>query len=134
LIERYNDEFLQNLISQSLDRKDRFKPVLHKKPLVGDIVLIKDPMVKSYHYPMAVVTRTYENTLDEVTDVEVYKGKTGETVKRHVSWIIPLLRPENISSKETGEIQPCGQPKEITRPTRRAKKRAKQKIADLARH
>ena len=40
LFSTYHQEFLTNLISQAIDKKSRYRPVSHKKLLVGDVVLL----------------------------------------------------------------------------------------------
>lgn len=130
LIKRYNDEFLSQLISQSVDKADRYKPVHHHKLEVHDIVLIKDPLIKVYHYPMAIVTKVYENSIGEVTDVELFKGKTGETVKRHVSCIIPLLRPDaDVSTVTAVDTTVINDPPDYALPKRRAKTEAMNRLS-----
>ena len=94
LIGIYNEEFINTLIVQSTDKNNRYKPVLHHKLEVGDVVLLKEPHLKANQYPLARVTKIYSNILDEVTDVEVLKGRTEEVVKRHVTSVIPYLRCE----------------------------------------
>jgi len=130
LISQYNDEFLQQMVQQSVDKKDRYKKVIHNKPQVGDIVVIRDPLLKVYNYPLSIVTKVYENSLDEVTDVEVFKGRTGETVKRHVTCIIPLLRPDSPAVDSPSVLET--KDKTSVRPNRKSKQKAKLRIADLA--
>ena len=91
LISVYHTEFLSTLISQAIDRKGRYKPNLHNKINPGDIILLRDPLTKPIHFPMALVKDVQINTLGEVTGVTAYKGKSGELVKRHVKSIVPLL-------------------------------------------
>ena len=87
----YHSEFLQQLLTQSIDKKNRFKTVKHDILKTGDIVLLEDKFSKQSNYPMGIVTKTETNSLGEVTSVEVKKGQTGETVYRHVSSLILLL-------------------------------------------
>ena len=91
LVRLYNEYFLQNLISQAVDKKDRYKKVKHNSVDIGDIVFIKDPLVKRVNYPMGIIKSVTVNSLNEVTGVEVMKGDTREVVKRHITTIIPLL-------------------------------------------
>ena len=91
LIETYNSEFLGHLIKQAVNSKCRYKPVLHKKLQIGDIVLIKEDNCKLLNFPMAIVTDIITNTNNEVTSIILRKGKTRETVKRHVSSLTPIL-------------------------------------------
>ena len=38
----YNSEFIAHLVSQATDEKSRYRPVMHKRIQVGDIVLLKE--------------------------------------------------------------------------------------------
>lgn len=93
----YHHEFIQNLISQAIDQKDRYKPVKHKRLCIGDIVLLVEPNTKRNNYPMGIIKKITVNSLDEVTSAEVLKGKNKEIVHRHSSTIIPLLRSDKSS-------------------------------------
>ena len=92
LCDLYHNEFLTTLITQATDRKGRYRPVSHMPLSPGDIVLLKEPLMKSYTYPMAIVKKVQVNDINEVTGVSVFKGKTRETVERHITSIIPLLK------------------------------------------
>ena len=92
LIEAYSKEFLSNLLEQATNLKGRYKPVPHNKLSVGDIVLLKEPHLKATDFPMARVTKVYNNDIGEVTDIVALKGKTRESVKRHVTSVVPLMR------------------------------------------
>ena len=116
LIETYNCEFTNTLIAQSVDKQNRYKPVLHHKLKVGDVVLLKEQHLKAHQYPLAKVTKTYSNINDEVTDVEVLKGRTEEIVKRHVTSVVPYLTDN--SSVD------CPVPKNSVVPTNSRPKRA----------
>ena len=85
------DEFIANLIHQAVDKKDRYKPVVHKAIKPGDIILLKEQYVKPNHYPLGLVKEVFINTNGEVTGAIILKGSTRELVKRHSSVIIPLL-------------------------------------------
>ena len=61
---------------------------------MNDIVLLKEQHVKRSNIPMGIVIKTIENDIGEVTNVLIKKGKTGETVKRHVESLIPVLHDE----------------------------------------
>jgi len=98
LINTYHEEFVKTLTDQATDDKFRYKKVPHHRLKVNDIVLLKDQFLKASHYPMAIVKEIVENDLSEVTGVVVRKGLTGETVKRHVSSVIPLLGACNPAS------------------------------------
>ena len=88
----YNEEFIQKLLDQSIDKNNRYSPNFHNAINVGDIFLLKDEYIKASQYPMGRVTKTVVNDLNEVKGVEIKKGKTGETVKRHVTSVIPLMK------------------------------------------
>ncbi|XP_068224897.1 uncharacterized protein [Palaemon carinicauda] len=100
LIKIYNEEFVGNLIYQAVNKKDRYKPVQHKELKVGDIVLLKEPLAKPCNYPMGRIKEIVKNINNEVTAVKVFKGKTGEILKRHSSSIIPLLSVPNDDEKQ----------------------------------
>jgi hypothetical protein len=92
-------------MKQGLDQKGRYKPVTHHSLQVGDLVLLRDPLLKTSHFPMARVKEVVRNASDEVTGIVVIKGNTRETVRRHVNSVIPLLRPE-VVSEDKGESNP----------------------------
>ncbi|XP_066981068.1 uncharacterized protein [Macrobrachium rosenbergii] len=95
LLEIYHREFMNTLIKQATDKKDRYAPVNHKQISIGDIVLIKDDGYKPVNYPMGIVKEVFKNINGEVTAAKVLKGKTNEITKRHVTSLIPLLRKES---------------------------------------
>ena len=94
----YNEEFIQKLLDQSIDKRNRYSSTFHNSLNVGDIVLLKDEYVKANQYPMGRVIRTTCNDLDEVTGAEIKKGRTGEIVKRHITSVIPLLKFNTVPS------------------------------------
>ena len=94
LIEIYQDEFLGDLTRQATDKKQQYKKVFHEKLEVGDVVVMKEPNMKSVHFPMGRVLETTVNELGEVTDVVLMKGNR-EKVRRHVKSLIPLLKCGN---------------------------------------
>ncbi|XP_068237328.1 uncharacterized protein [Palaemon carinicauda] len=100
LIKIYNEEFVGNLIYQAVNNKDRYKPVQHKELKVGDIVLLKEPLAEPCNYPMGRIKEIVKNINNEVTAVKVFKGKTGEILKRHSSSIIPLLSVPSDDEKQ----------------------------------
>ena len=61
-------------------------------------------MLKPQRYPLAIILRAIENELQEVTQVVVFKGDTGETLKRHVESIIPLLTSKTADSNEDLDV------------------------------
>ena len=121
LIETYNKEFLQNLLTQATNLKDRYKPVSHAALAIGDIIMLKENHLKSADYPLARVTKIIRNDIGEVTNVIAFKGKTCENVKRHVTSVIPIMR---MSSECATEAQPDQQPppQATTKPPERAAK------------
>ncbi|XP_068208007.1 uncharacterized protein [Palaemon carinicauda] len=105
LINIYNSEFIAHLVSQATDERSRYKPVTHKRIQIGDIVLLKEPHMKPSNYPMGIVKKVKLNDLDEVTDIAVFKGASRETVRRHVTSVIPLLSPVTNDSEEKADIK-----------------------------
>lgn len=91
LADLYREEFLSTMVQQATDRPGRYKKQLHRPLAVGDVVLLKEVNTKSHHYPLARVQEVIINDLDEVTNVVVKKGGTGEFVKRHVNSVILLI-------------------------------------------
>ena len=91
LSEIYHTEFLGNLVQQAVNVKDRYRPKGHHKLQSGDIVILREPLLKPSDFPMAAVRDVQINDNGEVTGVTAYKGRTRELVKRHVSSVIPLL-------------------------------------------
>ena len=78
-------------MSQAVDDKDRYRPVVQHDIKVGDIVLLKETHTKPNNYPMGLIKELEVNSNGEVTDAVVLKGKTRELVKRHISTLIPFL-------------------------------------------
>ena len=120
----YQEEFLQNLITQATSVKSRYKPVSHEKVKVGDIILLKEENSKVTNFPLAIVEQTTVNYLDEVTDVVARKGNNREIVKRHVNSIIPLLSVNephsNAASSTDNPIVEDQKQRSSTRPRRAA--------------
>ena len=87
----YNQEFLSNLISQAVSKKDRYKTVKHQKLKKGDNVLLQQRHLKCMNYPLGIVKAIKINDMGEVTGASVHKGRTGEITHRHVNSLIPLL-------------------------------------------
>lgn len=100
LSELYQTEFLGQLMYQSVDKKDNYKPVLHKKMEVGDIVLLVEQNMKRSNYPLGIVKSVEENSLGEVTAAKIFKGRTREIVYRHATSLILLLKSELTNSSE----------------------------------
>ena len=97
LVDVYHKDFLANLVSQAVDKPDRYKPSPHRVLTVGDIVLLTDKHLKQYQYPMGRVLKVEENGLGEVTAAVVLKGDTREKVYRHVTSLIFLLPADDLS-------------------------------------
>ena len=118
---------MNNLIHQAVDRKNRFSPVRHVKLSVGDVVLIKDDMVKPSKYPLGIVRNVVENSKGEITDVTVFKGKTNELLKRRVTSIIPLISNSTevqAADEESQNPLPPTRPVRATAKISRAKTKA----------
>jgi len=120
VIDLYNKEFMATLLQQGLDKKGRYQPVKHESLQINDIVLLKEPLLKFHQYPMAVVHKIHKNYLGEVTDVEVFKGKSRELVQRHITVVVPYLRSDTgslgsvlnpNSSPEEDDPAPVSQPR-----------------------
>ena len=132
----YHEELLAKLMHQSTDRKDRFKPVKHVKLHKNDIVLIKQKHIKRSNWPMAIVVDTVVNDLGEVTDATVKKGKTGECVKRHVDFLVPILKTgqnneEASMSPNNPHPSPAGS-KQRSKSSRKAAKKCQEGWRSLA--
>ena len=95
----YHSEFQANLVHQAINEKDRYKPVVHKSLNVGDVVLLKEPLLKPHNFPMGIVKKITFNEGGEVTGAIILKGSTREEVKRHANSIIPLLGNKTENNK-----------------------------------
>ena len=104
LQEVYHSEFLATLVNQAIDKRDRYKPVLHKVLKPGDIVLLVEKHTKRFYYPMARVHSVETNVLGEVTSAYVYKGSTKELVYRHATSLILLISAEGFSDDRTNSL------------------------------
>ena len=91
LTEFYNEQFLVKLMHQSVDIKDRYRPVKHDLLKQGDIVILQEDLTKIQNYPLGVVKDIVVNSQGEITGATIMKGSNREIVKRHSSTIIPLL-------------------------------------------
>ena len=136
----YNDEFMDTLLKQSTNQKGRYSPVNHCKLEPGDIVLIKDPLIKLNNLPMAIVRSVTTNDHGEVTAVSVYKGSTREEIRRHVSSLVLLLRKseciqddKNASRKlsTTTDTREIDHRAAVRRTSRKAGRECKKKIKAL---
>ena len=127
LLEIYQEEFLAQLMWQATNMSDRYKPVTHAKLKPGDLVLLKEVNIKPHHFPMGRVKKVVKNKLGEVTDLEIFKGTTRETVKRHASSVIPLLA---VDSSLNMEAETARTSSKQTRPKRLASGKALSRIRD----
>ena len=133
LVDYYHSDFVTNLISQAVDKPDRYKPVFHKPLKVGDVVLLVDKYLKRYHYPLGRVMEIETNNLDETTAARVKKGDTGEIVYRHVTSLILLLPSELCVAEKVSppKSDESNDPPLMERPRRAAATRGRQKTADM---
>ena len=127
----YHEEFLVNLITQATDKRSRYKPVLHQKLSVGDIVLLVEPHTKQSHYPMGIVRKVTENGLGEVTSALVFKGSTREEVFRHASSLIKLLESANEPDESSSPVAVIKKTDVADRPQRAAATIARRNISSL---
>ena len=74
MVDLCNSEFLSILIHQSTNERDHYKPVFHRRLQVGEIVLLRDPLLKPACYPMGIVREVTVNVLQETTCVVVFMG------------------------------------------------------------
>ena len=99
----YNSEFLVQLMSQAIDKRDRYKPVSSTNLQVGDIVLLVEKYSKQSNYPMGIVEKIETNRYGDVTAAVVLKGKTGERVYRHATSLILILSKQNYDEQSQCE-------------------------------
>ena len=98
LRDHYHSEFLYGLLTQATRQKGKYLPVKHTIIEKGDVVLIKDTLVKAPNYPLAKVMDVITNSLGEITQAILLKGNRS-LVKRDISSIILLVkgeRPEQV--------------------------------------
>lgn len=88
----YDEQLRQTLLTQATDKKGRYKTVRHTALQPGDIVLLADPFLKQYNFPVAMVCSVEKNSIGEVTEVIVTRQHKHK-LRRHVSSLILLLRP-----------------------------------------
>ena len=91
LTDNYHHDFLTQLMYQSTDKRDRYKPTATETLQVGDIVLVADPLTKQSNYPLGKVIDVTINDRGDVTSARVLKGKTKEITNRHVTSLIKIL-------------------------------------------
>ena len=124
----YEEEFFQTLMYQATNESDRYKPVTHHKLSIGDVVLVKENFMKRCNFPLARVTEITTNSANEVTDVTLIKGNK-ETIKRHVSSVIPYLKSNLSNSNQKSPVQKAEQRE---RPKRAAAERSRDLFRNLA--
>ena len=130
LVEIYQNEFLSNLMDNSTDQRGRYSKVNSCNIVPGDIVLLKEPMIKPNYFPMAIVKSISLNDLDEVTMVTLLKGSTGETVTRHVNSIIHLLSSRDITVSNSTKMPSKNAQKSRSSSRRKAAVKSRKKTAD----
>lgn len=137
LYKLYNEEFIAGLIYQASNKPDRYKPINHKSLCIGDIVLLKEQFAKPSQYPMGIITKVVHNCLGETTEADIKKGLTGETVRRHVTSLIPLINfTECVMDTADGNESDTGHTTNLPLPNRSVSTRAaavnsRQKTSDL---
>ena len=112
MIKNYHEDFMVKLISQAVDKPSLYKPVLHKKIKIGDIVLLVEKHLKQYQYPTGRVLSVEYNDLGESTSAKIIKGDTREIVYRHVTSLILFIPGENCAkpSDDSAQIDPTPSP------------------------
>ena len=105
LIKIFSNEILPKLIDQSTDIPGRYAFKNHQKLLPGDIVLIKEDLIKRANLPMGIVKCVTKNSIGEVTTASVLKGDTREVVVRHVTSLIPYLETRNYVDTANKDVQ-----------------------------
>ncbi len=101
----YHTDFLYGLLDQATRQKDKYKQVMHHRLAVGDIVVIKDPLVKAPNFPLGVITKVTYNSNDESTICQVYKANRS-TIVRDSSSLILLVEGEPSSNLNPDENVP----------------------------
>jgi hypothetical protein len=87
----YHSEFIYGLLDQSVKEKGKYLPVIHQEIREGDIVLVKDTLVKAPNYPLAKVLEVTTNSLGESTQALLLKANKSK-IKRDISSLILLVR------------------------------------------
>lgn len=131
LSKSYGEEFLGSLISQAVNKKDRYKAVNYKEIKVGDIVVVKENFCKVNNFPLGLVLSVDKNDLDEVTSVGIRKSGSNAVIKRHISCIIPLLTPDLNDQEQVAADVPSVTDNPISRPQRESARRARVAISEL---
>lgn len=100
----YHLEFIDKLRTQSINNPNRYKSKSHVLLDPGDLVLIRQPLIKPYFHPMGIVSSVETNGLGEVVAAVIKKGN-GESVRRHATdlvllekrYAVPKLSEESIA-------------------------------------
>ena len=128
LIQLYNEEFRGVLVQQATNLPNRYKPQKHEQVDVGDIVLIKEPLLKSLNYPMAIIREIVKNSLGETTEVKLMKGGSREILRRHATSLVPFLKNvEGSASKnlpDAAAVNRNVEPQNLVKPQKRLRRRA----------
>ena len=138
LLEEYQSQFLSTLLTQATDRKGRYIPKQHIPLKPGDVVMLVEKHFKQYSYDLGRVKSVDVNNLGEVTAAQVFKGKTRETVYRHITSLILLVPSEEVRNEEEdtpqNEFGECSSTSETRdgkgpRPQRRAAAACRTRLA-----
>jgi hypothetical protein len=87
----YYSEFIERLRDQSTSDAGRYKHKSHTPLAVGDLVMIRQDMIKPYFQPMGVVVKVEINGLGETVSATVRKANN-IVVRRHVTDLVLLER------------------------------------------
>lgn len=134
--ELYTDQFMQNLVLQSTNKKDLYRSCAYNDLKIGDLVLIKEDLLKPHQYPLARVINLTRNTLNEVTEVMLIKGNK-EIVRRHVFAIIPmisLVNEDRVDNMESDNEEESRKESSEEKPKRKVASEALEKIKTFNRH
>ena len=82
---------------------------------------------KAANYPIGIIKEVFINEMGEVTGVEVFKGKTREVVKRHVTSLIPLLKSNENNIVKENDKEPSEVMNKKLLPKRMAAKKSREK-------
>ncbi|XP_068240620.1 uncharacterized protein [Palaemon carinicauda] len=99
----YHNEFLFRLQDPATKYKSKYYPREHVKISKGDIVLIKDSMVKAPNYPLARVLDVIYNSLGEAVQVQLVKGNKS-VVFRDISSVILLVKGDGLSDSHIDQL------------------------------
>ena len=123
----YFNEFVANLKDLSSKDPNKYKNRSQKSIKIGDLVAIKEKLIKPYFYPVGLITKIELNDMDEITAVSVRKSNR-ETIRRHISDIIFLQDGEVDSPSQEKELIPIVNNNLSERPHRKAAETCKYKL------